>query len=138
MVDTLTPQQRSQRMALVRSRDTKPEWQVRSLLHRRGYRYRLHVRELPGSPDLVFPSRGKVIFVHGCFWHRHKCKLGDRLPKSRVAFWSKKLSENHARDTRNRRKLKRLGWDVLVVWECQVQRWGNERLLERMVSFLED
>lgn len=137
MVDTLTPQQRSERMSLVRSRDTKPEWRIRSLLHRNGYRYRLHVRSLPGSPDLVFPARGKIIFVHGCFWHQHKCKLGDRMPKSRVEFWQTKLQENRRRDRRNGRELRREGWDVLIVWECQLQCYPDDRLLEKLTNFLE-
>ena len=138
MVDTLTPQQRSQQMALVRSQDTKPEWFVRSLLHQQGYRYRLHSRDLPGSPDLVFRSRNKVIFVHGCFWHRHNCKMGNRLPKTRVEFWEQKLSDNKRRDARNRRKLRRLGWDLFVIWECQILRWSDEQILAALESFLED
>jgi DNA mismatch endonuclease (patch repair protein) len=137
MADTLTQEERSLRMSLVRARDTKPEQHIRSLLHRSGYRYRLYVRELPGTPDLVFPSRRKVIFVHGCFWHRHKCKLGDRLPKSHVMFWQTKLEANRRRDARNRRRLKKEGWGLIVVWECQIQGWSDDRILKKLISFID-
>ena len=138
MADSLSPEERSQRMSLVRGKDTKPEMIIRSLLHRSGYRYRLHVRDLPGSPDLVFPSRKKVVFVHGCFWHRHACRLGARLPKSRVGFWRSKLEANRRRDLRTRRRLRRAGWRVLVIWECQIQKWTAERMLAKLRSFLDD
>jgi len=108
-------------MARVRGKDTGPELTVRRLIHALGYRFRLHRRELPGSPDLVFPGRRKVIFVHGCFWHRHPdpgCKLA-RMPKSRQEFWGPKLGGNRARDERNEAALRAMGWGVLVVWECQ-------------------
>lgn len=119
-MDTLTPAERSARMALVRAKDTKPELLVRRLVHGMGYRYRLHRRDLPGTPDLVFPGRSKVIFVHGCFWHRHAhCALA-RLPKSRADFWLPKLTANAERDARNVRALRRLGWSVLTIWECQL------------------
>jgi DNA mismatch endonuclease (patch repair protein) len=131
MVDTLTAAERSARMALVRSRDTKPEMIVRRLIHSLGFRYRLHVRVLPGAPDLVFPRLRKVIFVHGCFWHRHSgCSL-CRLPKSRLEFWQPKLEGNRLRDSRQRRELKKLGWRSLVIWECQVARIA---ILERKVK----
>lgn len=120
MVDTLTPVQRSARMRLVRSKNTKPELLVRRLVHSMGYRYRVHVR-LPGSPDLAFRRRRRVIFVHGCFWHGHKCKLGDRLPKSRTEFWSDKIRKNKERDRRVLREYKALGWRYLVLWECQLR-----------------
>lgn len=119
-MDTLKPAERSARMALVRNKDTKPELLVRRLVHGMGYRYRLHRRDLPGTPDLVFPSRKKVIFVNGCFWHRHNgCALA-RLPKSRGEFWLPKLNANVERDVRNVRELRRLGWHVLTIWECQL------------------
>lgn len=137
MVDSLTKLERSRRMSLVRSVDTKPERRVRSLLHSNGYRYRLHVRELPGTPDLVFPTRKKLIFVHGCFWHQHRCKLGHRIPKSRVAFWTTKLGGNRNRDKRIRYKLQRLGWKILVVWECQLQKYDDTRLLGVLKGFLD-
>jgi DNA mismatch endonuclease, patch repair protein len=133
-VDTLTPEERSERMSRVRSRDTKPEKLVRSLVHRMGYRYRLHRSSLPGCPDLVFPGRKKVIFVHGCFWHRHPGCPNTRMPKSRLDFWQLKLEENKRRDARNRRRLRNLGWQVLVIWECQVK--SVERLERKIGRFL--
>lgn len=121
MTDTVPPDRRSQIMSRVRGKDTAPEWIVRRLVHRMGYRYRLHVRALPGQPDLVFPRFGRVILVHGCFWHRHsRCDLA-RLPKSRLQFWLPKLEGNRLRDLRNRRALLRRGWKVLTVWECQLR-----------------
>ncbi|EAQ26796.1 XorII very-short-patch-repair endonuclease [Roseovarius sp. 217] len=123
-------------MSRVRGRDTKPEMLVRRLTHGMGYRYRLHRRGLPGSPDLVFPSRMKVIFVHGCFWHQHLdpgCKLA-RLPKSKLDFWGPKLETNRERDERNLVLLAELGWDVLVIWECQTK--NREELQTRIGEFL--
>ncbi|MEQ8830604.1 MAG: DNA mismatch endonuclease Vsr [Alphaproteobacteria bacterium] len=135
-MDILTPEQRSERMSRVRGRDTKPEMLVRRLTHSMGYRYRLHRRGLPGSPDLVFPSRMKVIFVHGCFWHQHLdpgCKLA-RLPKSKLDFWGPKLETNRERDERKLVRLAELGWDVLVIWECQTK--NREELQARIGEFL--
>jgi DNA mismatch endonuclease (patch repair protein) len=136
-MDTLTAAERSERMRRVRSKDTKPEMLVRRLVHRMGYRYRLHDRDLPGTPDLVFRSRSKIIFVHGCFWHRHgrRC-VYTRWPKSRLDFWKPKLEQNHERDKVVRRELRKLGWKVLVVWECQLK--NSEALAERVRAFLED
>lgn len=120
MADSLSPSDRSERMSRVRSKDTKPEMRVRRLVHAMGFRYRLHRKDLPGKPDMVFPSRKAVIFVHGCFWHRHSgCKLA-RLPKSRLNFWRSKLEGNSLRDLRNQRRLLDLGWRVLVIWECDL------------------
>lgn len=122
-------------MALVRSTDTGPELAVRRLLHGMGYRYRLHVRDLPGKPDLVFRSRRCVIFVHGCFWHRHEdCSLA-RMPKSRVDFWEAKLESNRVRDAREVASLKKAGWRVFVVWECELK--DKEKLAHRLSRFLE-
>jgi DNA mismatch endonuclease, patch repair protein len=135
-MDTLSPVERSARMALVRQKDTKPELVVRRLIHRLGYRYRLHRRDLPGIPDLVFPGRGKIILVHGCFWHRHAgCPLA-RLPKSRLEFWLPKLTLNAERDARNVRTLQRLGWGVLTIWECQVS--DTALLVDRIRRFLNE
>ena len=124
MADTLSPTMRSERMSLIRSKNTGPEMVVRRLVHGMGYRYRLHGKGLPGRPDLLFPSRRRVIFVHGCFWHRHgdsACKLA-RLPKSRLDFWIPKLEGNKVRDMENRRKLRSMGWKSLVIWECQLKK----------------
>ena len=135
-MDTLTPAQRSERMSLVRSKDTKPEMLVRRLVHGMGYRYSLHRRGLPGKPDMVFPSRSKIIFVHGCFWHRHgRCNY-TRWPKSRLSFWKPKLEQNHRRDRANERALRRMGWRLLVVWECQLG--DTEKLGRRIKGFLEE
>lgn len=123
-------------MRRVRGRDTKPELLVRGLAHRLGYRFRLHGRGLPGRPDLVFAGRRKVVFVHGCFWHRHpRCKLA-RLPKSRLDFWLPKLSANRARDLRALRQLAAAGWSTLVVWECQTR--DVRSLADRLGRFLEE
>lgn len=135
MADTLTPQERSARMALIRSKGTKPERLVMGLIRRLGVRYRKHRRDLPGTPDMAFPGRMKVVFVHGCFWHGHRCKLG-RMPKSRLGFWSKKLADNKARDRRALAKLRREGWKALVIWECQTS--DPTRVAAKLRSFLSD
>jgi len=122
MADTLTRNERSERMALIRSKNTGPEITVRKLVHSLGYRYRLHGRLIPGNPDLVFAGRKKVIFVHGCFWHRHPdsaCKLA-RMPKSRLEFWGPKLEKNRLRDQRVSEELAAEGWQSLTIWECQL------------------
>ena len=136
MVDTLTAEERSRRMALVKSKDTKPEMRVRKLIYGMGYRYRLHSRTLPGNPDLVFAGRRKVIFVHGCFWHQHHCAMGDRIPKSRVPFWRKKLAQNQQRDCVVQRQLKQAGWDVAVVWECETGPKHLDQLIYKLRLFL--
>jgi DNA mismatch endonuclease (patch repair protein) len=134
-MDSLSPAQRSWLMSRIRSKNTNPEMFVRRLIHSMGYRYRLHRKSLPGKPDLVFPSRKKVVFVHGCFWHRHKCAVGRRLPKSRVDYWSAKLEGNRRRHVKNVCSLRALGWKVLTLWECQIKQ--PERLEERIRAFLE-
>jgi len=135
VVDSLTPKERSEIMARVRAKDTRPEMAVRRLIFALGFRYRLHERKLPGCPDLVFRSRRKVIFVHGCFWHRHtNCALA-RIPKSRVDFWTAKLEGNRQRDERNKRALTREGWKVLIIWECQIA--DAARLEARIRRFLD-
>jgi DNA mismatch endonuclease (patch repair protein) len=136
MTDTLTLAERSERMSRVKAKNTGPELRVRRLVHRLGYRYRLHGRGLPGKPDLVFPRRRAVIFVHGCFWHRHPdpgCKLA-RLPKSRETFWGPKLDANRERDERNRSALASAGWRVLELWECQLS--DSNRLEQTIREFL--
>lgn len=131
-MDNLSRKQRSERMSLVRSADTGPEMVVRRMVHGMGFRYRLHARDLPGVPDLVFPRLRKIIFVHGCFWHQHPgC---GRLPKSRQDFWMRKLSQNRERDMKNQRKLRSIGWRILIVWECQLKRAS---LPTRLLRFLE-
>ena len=110
-------------MSRIRNKDTRPEMRVRKLIHGMGYRYRLHDKGLPGRPDLVFASRRTAIFVHGCYWHRHddpSCKLA-RMPKSRLDFWGPKLERNRQRDKQSQENLKTLGWDALVIWECQLK-----------------
>lgn len=123
-------------MSLVRSKDTKPEIAVRRWLHARGYRYRLHVANLPGRPDLVFASRKKVVFIHGCFWHRHAgCSLA-RMPKSRLDFWGPKLDANAERDRRKLAALTEAGWSALVVWECELRDLDGAGA--RIIRFLEE
>ena len=135
MVDTISPEYRSEIMGRVRAKDTTPEMVVRRMLHAAGYRYRLHARDLPGKPDIVFPARRKVVFINGCFWHRHRdCALA-RLPKSRIEFWTEKLERNRERDERNTEALQALGWEVLTVWECEVR--DPAALMPRVVAFLE-
>jgi len=129
MVDSLTRSERSERMSRVRGKDTGPEMIVRRIVYGMGYRYRLHRRDLPGRPDLSLGKLGKAIFVHGCFWHRHddsSCKLA-RLPKSRLEFWLPKLDGNRERDARNIALLQKDGWQVLVVWECELKNTASLR-----------
>lgn len=137
MTDTLSRPARSERMGRVRAKDTKPEMTVRRIVYGMGYRYRLHDKRLPGSPDLVFRGRSKVIFVHGCFWHRHPdptCKLA-RMPKSRQDFWGPKLEGNRERDERTRDALDQQGWKQMVVWECECRQ--TEQLENKLRAFLE-
>lgn len=133
-MDTLSPEQRSERMGRIRAKDTKPELVVRSLLSSMGCRYRLHRRNLPGVPDIVFPAKKRAIFVHGCFWHQHKRCRYSHVPKSRKDFWVPKLIKNQKRDKENLCRLRSSGWKVLVVWECQTS--GVRGLKERLGRFL--
>jgi DNA mismatch endonuclease, patch repair protein len=118
-VDRVTREKRSALMAGIRKEDTWPELVVRRLLHRLGFRFRLHRRDLPGRPDLVLPRHRTAVFVHGCFWHCHTCPKGTTKPVNNRAFWHKKLADNEARDARNRQLLEAAGWHVVVVWECE-------------------
>mgnify|MGYP003602984324 CR=1 FL=1 len=136
MTDGLTPEERSRLMSRIRGKDTKPEMLVRRLAWSLGVRYRLHRRDLPGCPDMVFATRRKVIFIHGCFWHRHEGCHANRIPKSHVEFWTDKLEKNRLRDMDNQAKLREMGWDVLVVWECETK--DQDALRARIKSFLED
>lgn len=120
MVDHVTPAVRSRIMASVNTKNTKPEMAIRRALHALGFRYRLHRRDLPGSPDIVFPSRRKVVLVHGCYWHGHDCRYG-KLPKTRLDYWEPKIAANRERDARNIRELESLGWRTHVVWQCEVR-----------------
>lgn len=136
MTDKLIPERRSANMAAIRSKNMKPEMLVRSVAHRLGYRFRLHRKDLPGKPDLVFGPRKKVIFVHGCYWHQHadpNCHDG-RPPKSNTDYWLPKLQRNVERDASSIRALEALGWSVLVVWECETK---SETLAERLSAFLD-
>jgi len=121
-MDIVSPQKRSEMMSGIRGKNTKPEMLIRSILFKAGYRFRLHRKDLPGTPDIVMPGRRVAIFIHGCFWHRHHdCSLA-RLPKSNAEFWKAKLSENGRRDRTQYRELAKLGWRVLVIWECAIRR----------------
>lgn len=136
MVDKLTPSERSRNMGRIRSKNTSPELIVRKLTFSLGYRYRLHRKDLPGKPDLVFPGKKKVIFVQGCFWHQHQdveCKIA-RIPKSRTEYWLPKLQRNVERDLQHRERLEKLGWDFLDVWECEVT--NPEIVVKKIEQFL--
>lgn len=121
-MDKLSEQLRTNLMRRIRSKDTSPEIKIRKLIHSMGYRYRLHAKELPGKPDIAFRPKNKVIFVHGCFWHQHKGCKDNHIPKSNVDYWAPKLEKTIKRDAMNKRKLKRDGWDVLTIWECEVEK----------------
>lgn len=122
-------------MQAVRSKNTRPELLVRRLLHANGYRYRLHSKKLPGCPDLVFPGRKKVLFIHGCWWHGHDCQRGSRVPKTNVVYWTKKVVRNRNRDADSRKQLEAEGWKVLAIWECQLN--DESSVLMQLVQFLD-
>ncbi len=130
--DMFTPEKRSQIMSRVRSKNTKPELEVRSALHAMGYRFRLHRKDLPGKPDVVLPKYRTALFVHGCFWHQHPGCRKATLPKNNANFWREKLEGNVARDARNQARIEEAGWRPVVVWECEVKRAG-----ERLPDLLE-
>lgn len=134
MADVFSPEERSRIMSRVRGQDTKPELVVRSLAHRMGFRFRLHRRDLPGSPDIVLPRYRRVIFVHGCFWHGHHGCPRSARPSSNVEFWNKKIAGNIKRDRDARRRLRELGWKTLVVWQCEIRDEG--RLRAKLSRFL--
>jgi DNA mismatch endonuclease (patch repair protein) len=134
MVDSLSKEKRSWNMSRIRSKDTKPEKIVRSLLHRMGYRFRLHMQDLPGKPDVVLPKYKTVIFVHGCFWHRHpKCKYAY-TPKSRIEFLEKKFADNIARFKIVKKELKHLQWNVFVIWECELSK--QESVVNKLEKYI--
>lgn len=130
----MTPKQRSERMSRVRDKDTKPEKLVRSILHRLGCRFRLHVKNLPGKPDIVLPRYRKVIFVHGCFWHRHGVCRRLSIPENNPDFWRRKFRDNVRRDKKKLKSLDALGWDVLVIWECETK--NHDRLRHALQAFM--
>lgn len=136
MAESLTKEQRSANMARIKSKDTGPEMIVRRIVWSLGLRYRLHRSDLPGKPDLVFAGRRMVIFVHGCFWHSHHCREGRRTPKSNVAYWSEKRCNNVLRDRHHTRCLRKLGWRVLVVWECETHLRRRTELTAKLQRFL--
>ena len=133
-MDKLTHERRSENMRRIRSRDTAPEMIVRRLVFGMGYRYRLHARNLPGKPDLVFPGRKKVVDVRGCFWHQHKGCIDSHIPKSRTEYWIPKFQRNQSRDAVNLQSLKALGFRVLVIWECETRK--ERRLAAKLERFL--
>ena len=126
---------RSENMARIRSVNTIPELRVRKALHAMGYRYRLHVKDLPGRPDIVLRRRRKLIFVHGCFWHQHQACADGRIPRTRRDYWVPKLERTIVRDRQHLTRLRQLGWDVLVIWECEIK--DEREFRARLVSFLE-
>lgn len=132
-MDTISSEQRSALMGRIRSKDTKPELAVRSILHALGYRFRLHRKDLPGRPDIVLPRHKKIILVQGCFWHGHDCKLASK-PKTNSGYWLPKIARNRERDEKNLRALVLTGWTVLELWECEIRR--GEGLLERIETFM--
>ncbi len=132
--DVHTPEQRSRNMAAIRSKDTKPEMLVRKMVHRMGYRFSLHRKDLPGKPDLTLSKHSKVIFVHGCYWHMHKCKYGRVAPRTNAEFWRVKRESNVKRDKRHLAALRKAGWNTLVIWECQTK--DPDRLEARLLKFL--
>ena len=134
MADWLTREQRHRNMSAIRATDTKPEMIVRKLVFSLGYRYRLHVRNLPGRPDLVFPRLRKIIEIRGCFWHRHTCKDGSRTPEMNANYWKPKIDRNVARDQENERRLLEMGWQVLILWECEIKR--RDQLRQMLSQFL--
>ena len=135
MADRVSEIKRSWIMSRVKGRDTKPELLVRSIIHRLGYRFRLHRRDLPGNPDIVLPKFKKIVFVHGCFWHQHHgCPRANR-PSSNTKFWNLKLDSTIARDRENLQRLSELGWKSLIVWECETK--DKDALRDRLISFIE-
>ena len=134
MADTVSQAKRTEIMSSVKQRHTKPEIIVRKILHRHGFRFRLHNKKLPGTPDIVLPKRKAVIFVHGCFWHQHEGCRKSRRPTSNVEFWNEKLDRNIARDNRKEFELEKSGWKVLTVWDCEIK--NEDSLIEKLENLL--
>lgn len=137
MVDIFSPRKRSQIMHRIGPKDSAPEKHIRSIVHRLGYRFRLHGRDLPGTPDIVLPRHRKVIFMHSCFFHGHRGCARATIPATRREFWRQKIEGTGKRDRTSHRKLKRLGWDCLVVWQCEIRKGTEERLRSKIRRFLE-
>ena len=137
MADVHSPQQRSFNMSRIRGTDTKPEMIVRSIVHQMGFRFRLHRKDLAGKPDIVLPRHRKIIFVHGCFWHMHRCRYGKVVPKTNAEFWQNKRRGNVERDKRNRKALKNEQWQVLTIWECWT-RDAEQLVIPKLHEFLSD
>ena len=135
MADTVSRSKRTEIMSSVKQRHTKPEIAVRKILHRHGFRFRLHNKKLPGTPDIVLPKHKAVIFVHGCFWHQHEGCRKSRRPTSNIEFWNEKLDKNIARDNRKELELKKSGWKVLNIWDCEIK--DENLLIEKIESFLQ-
>lgn len=136
MADVFSPRKRSIVMSRIKAKDTVPEMKVRRLVHSLGFRYRLHATDLPGKPDLVFRKYRKAILVHGCFWHCHTGCIDGHAPRSNTSYWGPKLARNRERDKKNRKSLRDLGWDVMVIWECEITEM--ERLEKRVFRFLKN
>lgn len=134
MSDVLTADQRHRCMARIRGKDTDPERRVRSMIHRMGFRYRLHCSDLPGKPDIVLPRLRKIVLVHGCFWHMHRCRFGRVKPVTNTDFWKNKRESNRQRDANVRHALRRTGWNLLTVWECELR--DNNTLQRKLRNFL--
>jgi DNA mismatch endonuclease (patch repair protein) len=137
VADTISIDRRRENMRQIRSKGTKPEMAVRRMVHEMGFRFRLHAPNLPGKPDLVFPCLKKIIEVRGCFWHQHRACIDSHVPKSRVDYWNPKLQKNVARDRQNLKALRKLGWRVLIIWECELNPARYQRMTERVKRFLE-
>ena len=138
MADTISPKHRSWNMSRVRSKDTKPEIKIRSMLHAKGFRFRKNVKNLPGVPDIVLPKYKAIIFVHGCFWHQHKGCVKSHIPKSNVEFWTEKLGKNVVRDKKHNKELKQSGWRILTIWECEIKDLVKlERKLKKFLKAAE-
>lgn len=135
MADVFNPPKRREIMRHIKSKNTAPEVQLRSLLHKNGFRFRLNRKDLPGKPDIVLPKYKAVIFVHGCFWHGHSCKRGQR-PQTNVEFWNNKIENNIARDRKDVELLEAQGWRVLVVWQCEIKKKNESQLLSKIKNFL--
>lgn len=136
MTDIFNKEKRSLIMSKITGKDTKPEIIIRKALFAEGYRYRLYKKDLPGKPDIVFPGRNKVIFINGCFWHGHNCKRAA-LPETNKSFWEKKINGNKERDKRNLAKLKDMGWETLIVWQCEIKKNRLETLINKIKTFIE-